>query len=182
MKFDTTYKPNHPTLLEDLAEVATYASIIEEAAERYHLQPCIIAAIGSRESRWGLLLQPKGPGGTGDGGWGCGLMQIDSRSHEFARGDKWQDPRENILYGAKVLADSQSIIFKWCTNGLGEPVVKGFDRANLLRYGLAAYNAGPLAVITCIRQCKDIDLCTTGRDYSADVLNRAGWFQGKEWA
>jgi hypothetical protein len=39
---------------------------IMDAAEKYNLQPSIIAGLGSRESLWGLALKPKGPAGTGD--------------------------------------------------------------------------------------------------------------------
>src|SRR3990170_9047060 len=62
----TTYPKNHPALLKQLQEASKYKLIIEEAAERFRFQSCIIAGLGSRESHWGLALFPPGPEGTGD--------------------------------------------------------------------------------------------------------------------
>lgn len=199
MTFETTYKSDNESLLVQLGVYEQYHPIVMEAAKKYVLSWEVIAGLGSRESHWGLALKPKGPGGTGDftarhcvgrvelfrsdihppdsKGYGRGLFQIDFDWHEFARSGNWQDPRENIFYGCKVLADSINTIKRRCTTIDGSIAIKGFDPGMILRYGLAAYNAGPLAVLTVIREGKEIDSCTTGKDYSADVLSRAGWFR-----
>jgi soluble lytic murein transglycosylase-like protein len=136
-----------------------------------------------------LILKPEGPTGTGDSlerrsptrfrdgrlppdaGFGRGLMQIDFDAHEFARTGNWKDPEENISYGCKVLADSQDFIRRK-TNLEGIP---------LLRAALAGYNAGPGNALRAFRDGHDLDFFTTGRDYSKDMLNRAGFFQLKGW-
>lgn len=188
--FLTTYSLNNTSLLNQLEETFKYKAFIDEASEKYGMKPSVIGGIGSRESNWGLILKPLGPSGTGDfierrslnrfrsgplppdgGGFGRGLMQIDFDAQEFARTGNWKDPKENILYGCSVLADSRDFI-KRKTNFEGTP---------LLQAALAGYNAGPGNALRAIRDGRDIDFYTTGRDYSKDVLNRAGWFQLKGW-
>lgn len=196
---ETTYENDNPSLMAQLGAYEQYHPIVIEAAKKYNLNPWVIAGLGSRESHWGLALKPKGQVGRGDfsprhcvgrvdafrsdihppdgQGYGRGLMQIDFDAHEFARTGNWQDPQENIMYGCKVLADSMSAIKRRCTTESRTVVAPGYDPEQLIRYGLAAYNAGPLAVLTAIRQGLDVDSVTAGDDYSADILNRAGWFQ-----
>ena len=98
-------------------------------------------------------------------------MQIDFDAHEFARTGTWQDPRENILYGCKVLADSRDLIQRKAN----------LQGRSLLRAALAGYNAGPGNALRALRDGYDVDFFTTGRDYSKDVLNRAGFFQLHGW-
>ncbi len=195
MKYETTYKPDDTSLLCQLGVYEQYHPIVVGAAAQYKIDWPVVAGIGSRESHWGLALNPRGPHGTGDfrerkfptqyrsgalppdGGFGRGLLQIDFDAHEFARGDRWMDPQENIFYGCKVLAESISTIKRRCTTADGHVVVPGYDEEQLVRYGLAAYNAGPLAVLTAIRQGVNVDTVTTKDDYARDVLSRAGWFE-----
>ena len=125
----TTFLKNHPSLLRQLQEAGKYKTIIEEAAQKFNFQSCIIAGLGSRESHWGLALFPPGPEGTGDfvprirtkpfrltplppdgSGFGRGLLQIDYDYHEFARTGNWRDPRENIFYGCKLLFDNRNLL------------------------------------------------------------------------
>jgi len=199
MTLSTTYPLDDRNLLSQLSEAAHYQPFILRAAEKYSLQPAIIAGLCSRESNWGLTLKPKGPEGTGgfherkcptkyrtgplpaDGGFGRGLLQIDFDAHEFARGDRWKDPQENILYGCKVLAQCLGIIRRKAAAGLGD-VAADLSAQEILRAALASYNAGPGRVLKAIKEGKGIDHYTPGRDYSADVFNRARWFQAHGWA
>jgi hypothetical protein len=173
---------DNSSLKAQLAEInaptgysASYKPLIEEAAARYSwLRPSVIAGIGSRESHWGRLLSPAGPSGTGDLGHGRGLMQIDDRFHiPFINSGKWRDPRENIQYGInEVLAKNYDYLDR-NTN------LQGIE---LLRGALASYNAGLGNVLDAVSQGLDVDYYTTGQDYSADVLMRAGWFQLNGWS
>ncbi len=187
-QYPTTYEKNNVTMLKQLDEARKYRGIIEEAARLSRLSPAVICGIGSRESHWGLILRPPGPGGTGDhnprrprgdrrgslppdgGGFGRGLMQIDYDWHEFARSGAWQDPRANLMYACEVLNQSRRFFEQ-----------RGVRRDILETAILAAYNSGSTATYECIQTNQDIDCRTTGRDYSADVLNRAGWFQLHGW-
>lgn len=188
-RFHTTFAQNDPTMMKQLPEARKYTAFIEEAARVAQLPPSVICGIGSRESHWGLALKPPNPGGRGDfakrkprgvrtglepndgGGYGRGLMQIDYDWHEFARTGPWYDPRENILYGAKVLSNARRFFEQ---RNVSEPLI--------MQAIIAAYNAGATATYSCIEQGNDIDCRTTGRDYSRDVLNRAGWFQLQGWS
>ncbi|HSB70682.1 MAG TPA: peptidoglycan-binding protein [Candidatus Methylomirabilis sp.] len=188
----TTLARNDAGLLRQLEVATKHKSRIDEVAGRYALTAATIGGVGSRESHWGLILKPagSGPAGTGDplerrfptqfrtgplppdgGGFGRGLMQIDFDAHEFARTGNWRDPGENILYGCKVLADSRDFIQRKA----------GLAGRDLLRAALAGYNCGPGNALRAIRDGRDIDFYTTGRDYSRDVLNRAGFFQLHGW-
>lgn len=162
--FDTTYSIGNPSLSRQLAVSRKHTATITAGALAASVPVAVVWAIGSRESHWGLALNPPGPEGTGDYGHGRGLMQIDDRWHDFARGDNWRDPEKNILYGCEVLRDN----------------VRTFQtiaRSQWLRAALAAYNCGAGNVRKAITAGRDVDYYTAGRNYSADVLSRAGWYQ-----
>jgi hypothetical protein len=186
----TTYAGDDPSLLKQQLQTQQYQQIIVSAGRKYGIPVYIIAGIGSRESAWGLALKPLGPRGTGDfqkrnnrtpfrtgslppdgGGFGRGLMQIDYDAHAFARSELWRDPKENILYGCRVLSDSRDFIQQRTS----------LEGRTLLRAALAGYNAGPQNAVKALSAGYDIDFYTAGRDYSADVLDRAGWFQVHGW-
>ncbi len=188
--YPTTIPRNDSGYLRQLAAATQYLAFIKQGAQQYDIDVPVLGGLGSRESNWGLALKPAGTGGTGDfarrsaptrfrqdalppdgGGFGRGLMQIDFDAHEFARTGNWQDPQQNILYGCKVLADCLSF-FQRKENLQGKL---------LLRAALAAYNCGPGNVLKAIRNGLDVDFYTAHRDYSEDVLNRAGFFQLNGW-
>ena len=188
--FVTTYAKTDAALTRQLEEIKKYQAVIEQAAAKYDVPAALIAGIGSRESHWGLALNPLGPAGTGDRiarraptqfrtgtlppdncGFGRGLMQIDFDAHDFARTGKWQDPESNISYGVTVLCDARSLLRRKTTlSGIA-----------LLRAAVAAYNCGAGNVLTAIRNGYDVDFFTAGRDYSRDTLSRSGWFQLHGW-
>ncbi|MDM8558282.1 hypothetical protein [Candidatus Parabeggiatoa sp. HSG14] len=188
---DTTFSKNNQTMLKQLQEAYRYQAIIEDAARRYpFLRPSILCGIGSRESHWGLALKPPGPGGRGDfarrrprgkrrtpippdgGGYGRGLMQIDYDWHNFARTNKWKNPRENVMYACVVLNNARKFFRQRGVNLSDE---------QMLRAIIAAYNGGATATLKAIRAGQDIDANTTGKDYSKDVLNRSAWFEWHGW-
>lgn len=172
VSFGTTFPTNRgaAALKAHLEEILRrgYEPMIKAAAKEFSLQPSLLGGVGSRESFWGLILNPPGPAGTGDNGHGRGLMQIDDGAFPawIATGE-WKDPAKNIHFGAKVLADNRRFF---------EAKIPG-SGSLLIRATVASYNAGPGNVIESIRAGRDVDSRTTGGDYSRDVLDRAGWFQ-----
>ncbi|NJR40814.1 MAG: SH3 domain-containing protein [Leptolyngbyaceae cyanobacterium CSU_1_4] len=150
-----------------------YKAAVTAAAAPYSkwLKPSILAAIGSRESGWGLFLDSND---SGDGGHGRGIMQIDDRYHQdFINSKNWRDPGVNIQYAVdNVLAEYYSYLSR-------NTSLTGFD---LLRGAIASYNAGPGNVVDAVNAGLDVDAYTTGKDYSWDVIQRAGWFQDNGWA
>jgi peptidoglycan hydrolase-like protein with peptidoglycan-binding domain len=187
----TTFSPTDPSLLAQWNESTKYMTFVDSASAQTNLDPFVLGGIGSRESHWGLALRPPGPSGTGDfaqrrfptqfrtgplppdgGGFGRGLMQIDFDAQEFARTGSWQDPEQNILVGSKILAGYRDFVQRKTT----------LAGSALLQAAVAAYNCGPGNVLRAIQDGRDIDFYTAGRNYSKDVLNRAGWFQLKGWS
>ncbi len=190
MMFSTEYKFDDKSMNRQITEALRYRSVIDDASARHDIQPSIIAGIGSRESRWGLALKPRGPDGTGDFGprrfpakyregsmppdrlgFGRGLMQIDYDYHEFARSGNWRDPQKNIYYAVRLLRDYANFLKR----------KTDLDGHDLLRAAIASYNAGPGRILKAIRKELDYDSFTTGGDYSKDVLNRTGFFQIHGW-
>ena len=188
--FPTTIAATNSAMLEQAAAASGYKQFIESAAQQFGLQPAIVCGIGSRESGWGLLLKPPGPGGTGDfaprkntkpfrpgplppdgGGYGRGLMQIDFDAFPFAQTDEWKDPHANIQFGCQVLHNNFVFLSSHTT----------LQGLMLLRGAIAAYNCGAGNVRKAFQQSQDVDVFTAHSNYSADVLNRAGFFQQQGW-
>lgn len=144
--------------------------------------PYLVAAIGDRESLWGEALTPPGPTGTGDGGHGRGLLQVDDRAwpawcaERDSYGDLlWQNPTENVRQGCRVLMTAWMFFLNWPAT-------------------IAAYNCGRGRVQAVLTQAGrvvgptdgDVDLLhildfhTTGHDYVTDVVDRWARYKGLE--
>jgi soluble lytic murein transglycosylase-like protein len=188
--FPTTISPTDAAMLAQAAAANAFKQFVQSAAQQFGFPQAIICGIGSRESGWGLLLKPAGPGGTGDfaprrntkpfrpgplppdgGGYGRGLMQIDFDAFPFAQTGNWHDPKANIQTGCQVL--HSNLVFL-----SGHTSLQGLM---LLRGAIAAYNCGAGNVRNAIQQSRDVDFFTAHSNYSADVLNRAGFFQQQGW-
>ena len=188
--FATAYPLDHPLLLDDLQAAARYGASIVAAAAAFAVPPAVIVALGSRESRWGLALTPKGPSGTRDlvprpytpghrpealpadgRGFRRGLMQIDYDAHEFARSGDWQSPDANIRYACGILREAKTQLRR-------RTVLRG---QALLRGALAAYNCGIGNVMRAVQHGLDLDFYTVGRDYARELLDRAGFFEAHGW-
>lgn len=125
----------------------------------------VLAAIDSRESRFGLLLDADG---LGDAGHGHGEMQIDDRSHEtFCSNGGWKDLAASLAYVHRnVIIPS----YNYLANRFG---YFGANYVNLFWGVVAAYNCGAGNVAKAVANGDDVDSRTTGHDYSADVRARA---------
>jgi peptidoglycan hydrolase-like protein with peptidoglycan-binding domain len=187
--FPTTFSSDNAGLSAQFAAALKFKASINASAQRIGVPSVVIVGIGSRESGWGLSTKPPGPAGTGDfgkrkfptalrtgplppdGGFGRGLMQIDFDAFEFARTGNWQDPDANINEGCSVLKSNLDLLGR-------KTSLTGRD---LLQAAVAAYNCGAGNVLKAIGENQDVDSFTAGKNYSADVLNRAGFFQSKGW-
>lgn len=93
---------------------------------------------------------------VGVDGHGHGLMQIDDRYHDFAKGPDATDPAKNASYGAALLKD------------LFEKLPPDMPYDEKITRAAAAYNAGPAHLTA-----DEPDSGTTGNDYGTDVLHRS---------
>ncbi len=80
---------------------------LDAAAEKYGIPPKILKAVAWKESTW----NPKAK--SFDGQHGKGVMQIDDRSHKFAKTDAVWDPKKNIDYGSKYLSELYEKTGSW---------------------------------------------------------------------
>lgn len=151
-----------------------YADTVLRVADDETVSPFLLVAIMERESRSGEALSPKGPSGTGDGGHGRGLMQIDDRSfgpdaQGVGKGDgwlashDWRDPIANIRKGAQVYKGKRKYI---------QSKVPGLSDYQLMAASLAAYNSGEGTIVQSLKAGRNVDSTTAGGDYSSDVLKR----------
>ncbi len=138
----------------DLNRVKKYAEVFVKIASAKGLPPALLAAIASRESRGGNILDENG---CGDHGNGFGIMQVDKRYHKTTGGPASE---EHITQAAGILKDMLNTIKKKHPKWTAAQQLKG---------AVAAYNSGTGNVQTLER----MDVGTTGNDYSADVWARA---------
>lgn len=131
-----------------------------EAAERAHAIPLgVLAAVASRETNMKDII--------GDEGHGRGLMQIDDRSH-----GSWLKAHGAGDNGTPTVADAIDYAGKLVADSIAYGVAQGVADADLLKFGLSAYNAGGGGALSGYKTNGDSDAHTTGKDYGRDVLKR----------
>ncbi len=157
---DDAKKAIFNAVISDAAEI--YSDVILQVAAEQSVDPFVIVALGEQETRWGTGpgYTPRGsPTGTGDGGHGRGLMQIDDRTwSEWLATHDWGDPYTNITKGVEILKGDLAYF-----------AGKGLVGGDQLMAALAAYNHGPGKVWSNIEQNLPLDAGTTNPTYSTDV-------------
>ncbi|XP_060947438.1 lysozyme g-like [Limanda limanda] len=151
---------SHDMAQTDMGRMSQYKSKIMSVGQRNGVDPALIAAIISRESRAGNALQ----NGWGDFGNAWGLMQVDVNpnggGHTAIGG--W-DSEEHLNQATGILVYFISRIKNKFPHWSEELQLKG---------GIAAYNMGDGSV-----HSETVDENTTGGDYSDDVIARAQWYK-----
>ncbi|XP_067436990.1 lysozyme g-like isoform X2 [Thunnus thynnus] len=154
-------RASHEMAEDDLPYIKKYKNKIIKAADKYDVQPSVVAGIISRETRGG-----RGAGlvnGWGNNGNAFGLMQIDKNWHKPE--GEW-DSQKHINQGTKSLVDLYS-----------DDIEKKFprwDKNQKLKGALAAYNMGTEEMASSYSK---VDDHTTGGDYSNDVTARAQYYE-----
>ncbi|XP_007436141.1 lysozyme G-like isoform X2 [Python bivittatus] len=141
----------------DLNNLERYKTKIKHVSEKTNIDAAVIAAIMSRESHAGTVLE----NGWGDHGNGFGLMQVDKRYHTLV--GTW-DSEEHINQATLILCSMIQEIKKKFPSWTKEQQLKG---------GISAYNAGPKNVQSYDR----MDIGTTKNDYANDVVARAKFYK-----
>ncbi|XP_061591022.1 lysozyme g-like [Cololabis saira] len=145
----------------DVGRMARYKTMIQRVGGRFGIDPAIIAGIISRQSRAGNVLQ----NGWGDRGNGWGLMQVDvsPRGGGHTKQGDW-DSEEHLSQGTEILV--------YFINRI-QNKFPSWSREQQLKGGIAAYNTGDGRVSS----YQNVDACTTGHDFSNDVVARAQWYK-----
>uniref|UniRef100_A0A8C4GYC0 Lysozyme g n=1 Tax=Dicentrarchus labrax TaxID=13489 RepID=A0A8C4GYC0_DICLA len=154
-------KASHTMAQTDADRMEKYRSKINKVGGSCGIDPALIAAIISRESRAGNALT----NGWGDGGNAWGLMQVDVNPNgggHTAQG-AW-DSEEHLTQATGILVN----FIKRIRNKF-----PGWTPEQQLKGGIAAYNMGDKNV----RTVENVDGGSTGGDYSNDVVARAQWYK-----
>ncbi|XP_061585182.1 lysozyme g-like [Cololabis saira] len=149
----------------DAGKMEKYKTKILNVADFFEIDPAVIAAIISRESRAGNTIKDQ----DGWGDWNpkrnaynaFGLMQVDVNpkgGNHTAEG-RW-DSEIHIQQGTRILVEFIDKFSSW-------------PKEQQLKGGIAAYNVGDLKV----ESYGNVDKLTTGGDYSNDVVARAKWYK-----
>lgn len=145
----------------DFDRVMALKSVFEPVGNSLGISPALLAAIASRESRCGKLLDKNG---FGDGGHAFGIMQIDvTKNTSVIIGDPASE--SHILQAAHKIKSNLWQVSK------DHPL---WSLASQWRGAIAAYNCGPGNIKT----IEHMDEGTTHNDYSADVWERARFYAG----
>jgi soluble lytic murein transglycosylase len=158
--------------IEQRKKIHRFDRFIEEAAQRYQVDPSIVKAVIWQESKF----NPFARGKAGE----IGLMQVrEDAAFEWAEAEKMADfqheeitdPRKNILCGTFYLSK----------------VYKRYGKAdNPLPYALADYNAGRTHVLRWSKGpaatnsrafLQRMDFPTT-REYALNVMRKRAEYQG----
>ncbi|XP_051240213.1 lysozyme g isoform X4 [Dicentrarchus labrax] len=154
-------KASHTMAQTDADRMEKYRSKINKVGGSCGIDPALIAAIISRESRAGNALT----NGWGDKRNGWGLMQVDVNPKgggHTAQG-AW-DSEEHLTQATGILVN---FIKRICNK------FPGWTPEQQLKGGIAAYNMGDKNVLT----VENVDGGSTGGDYSNDVVARAQWYK-----
>ena len=148
----------------DLPRIKQLADRFHSAAAKFGLPCAVLAALASRESRCGAVLNNEG---WGDHDQAFGIMQIDKRHHEL---QGLPDPQSvaHIEQAAGILCANLERIAE---------IHQDWELPFILKGAVVSYNSG----INNVRTKDKMDEGTTGDDYGSDVIARAQYYiQHKE--
>jgi hypothetical protein len=149
----------------DRNRVMAHKAKFKIAAALHGLPPALLAAIASRESRGGAVLDHNG---FGDHGHGFGIMQVDDRNPFPIAREGGPAGQPHLDQAAQILAN------KLQTVGQSFPQLSDVER---LEMAVSRYNGGAG------RKPPNSDQGTTGGDYMNDVWARARFYaRTEDWS
>ncbi|KAK6966141.1 glycine glutamate and proline-rich protein [Biomphalaria glabrata] len=150
----------------DLTYLNRYRSCYQTAADKLCIQASVIAAVASRESRGGSLLEKTN--GYGDGGKAYGIMQCDIKNSGLpCTSVSWNSCAHIEMMTGALIAKINEVKRKF-PNWPAERQLQG---------GVAAYNFGSKNV----QSWSGLDVGTTNNDYSNDIIARAKYLYSIGW-
>ena len=148
----------------DRARVMRHKDKFKEAGRQFGLPPALLAAIASRESRGGNVLDAKG---EGDNGHGFGLMQVDDRNPFPIQRDGGPAGLAHIIQATGILRDKLTAARRRFPN---------LSEVEQLVVAVSRYNGGKGL------PPPNSDRGTTGGDYMNDVWARARFYaRAEDW-
>jgi peptidoglycan hydrolase-like protein with peptidoglycan-binding domain len=126
----------------------------------------LLVAIASRESGCRNIV--------GDGGHGRGAFQIDDRFHR----DWLRRHGAGSDGGVPAVADGAAYAAELLSANYAFGRSKGLRGKRLLKFAVAAYNAGAGGAWKAVQESGNPDAGTTGGDYAVDVLRRMRLVRG----
>ena len=145
----------------DLGRITPLKKRFEDAGKLFDLPTALLAAIASRESRCGNVLDK----GFGDHGNAFGIMQVDKRFHSPLETEDGPDGEAHIQQATQILRDK--------LDGVNRNH-EGLSDSQALQAAVSRYNGGRGLLPP------DSDEGTTGGDYMNDVWARAR-FIAEKW-
>lgn len=144
----------------DLPQVKKLASRFQTVASKHGLPGSLLAALASRESRCGSVLDADG---WGDRHNAYGILQVDKRYHDI---EGLPDPTslDHLDQAAGIFSKNLDQILEHHDN---------WEDAFILKGAVVAYNAG----IGNVKTKEEMDKGSTGDDYGSDVIARAQYYQ-----
>ncbi|MEJ2092667.1 MAG: SH3 domain-containing protein [Syntrophobacterales bacterium] len=142
----------------DLGRIKAIANRFVTAASKFSVPAAVLAAIASRESRCGAILD----NGWGDHGNAFGIMQVDKRYHDL---EDTTDPAnlDHIEQATGIFARNLEEVQRRHPDWEDPYILKG---------AAVAYNSG----VNNVRTKDGMDVGTTGNDYGSDVMARAQYY------
>ncbi|XP_070828138.1 lysozyme g-like [Chaetodon trifascialis] len=157
---------SHAMAQEDAGRMENYRSEINTVGSEYGIDPALIAAIISRESRAGNTLHY----GWGDydpvrrayNAWGLMQVDVNPKGGNHTPQGAW-DSEQHLRHATGILVEFIEVM---------QDKFSGLSKEKQLKGGIAAYNMGDGNV----HSYEYVDENTTGKDYSNDVVARAQWY------
>ncbi len=142
----------------DRARIGAHKGKFSEAGKLFDLPPALLAAIASRETRCGNVLDANG---WGDHENAYGIMQVDKRFHSPIETEGGPAGEAHIQQATAILRDKLNTV---------ERRFEGLSDSQSLQAAVSRYNGGSG------RLPPHSDEGTTGGDYMNDVWTRARYF------
>lgn len=153
---------SHKMANTDLGRVQALVNLFQQVGEKFDVPVALIAALASRESRCGHVLDADG---WGDHKNGFGILQVDKNSHTV-RGTNSPTSWEHIEQAIEIFADYRSQVQAKHPDWEDQYVIKG---------AAVAYNSG----VRNVQTKAGMDIGTAGGDYGSDVIARAQFYMDR---
>lgn len=151
---------SHTMARTDLPRILQIVGALREVGAALDVPPAVIAALASRESRCGAVLDTQG---FGDHEQAFGILQVDKRFHTLRGVDQGPASRAHLEQAVGIFVDFRDQV---------QARHPAWEDAFILKGAAVAYNAG----VGNVETKAGMDRGTTGDDYGSDVIARAQFY------